>query len=84
MFWIPRLAIFQDEFGINETYPEGQVMKMGKKAMQILSLKDEEFYEGMGLNFVELTTELGYGKTVAHLVRQPCFPFHFQGLFMFE
>jgi len=45
------------------------VIKMGKKAMQILSLKDEEFYEGMGTNFVELTTDLGYGKTVAHLVR---------------
>ena len=42
---------------------------MGKKAMQILNLKDEEFYEGMGVYFVELTTILGYGKTVAHLGR---------------
>jgi hypothetical protein len=41
---------------------------MGKKAMQMLSLKDEEFYEGMGIAFVKLTTTLGYGKTVAHLV----------------
>jgi hypothetical protein len=30
---------------------------MGKKAMQILSLKDEEFYEGCGIYFVELVTE---------------------------
>ena len=43
---------------------------MGKKAMQILNLKDEEFYEGMGIAFVKLTTTLGYGKTVAHLVRK--------------
>jgi hypothetical protein len=42
---------------------------MGKKAMQILALKDEEFYEGMGIYFVELTNILGYGKTVAHLGR---------------
>jgi hypothetical protein len=41
---------------------------MGKKALQALSLKDEEFYEGMGIYFVELTTALGYGKMVAHLV----------------
>lgn len=59
----------QEDFGIDEIYPEGQVIKMGKKAMQILNLKDEEFYEGMGVYFVELTTILGYGKTVAHLGR---------------
>ena len=46
------------------------MIKMGKKAMQILNLKDEEFYEGMGIAFVKLTTTLGYGKTVAHLVRE--------------
>ncbi len=46
----------QEDFGIDETYPEGQVIKMGKKAMQILSLKDEEFYEGCGIYFVELVT----------------------------
>ena len=28
-----------------ETFPEGQIGKMGKTAMKILSLKDEEFYE---------------------------------------
>ena len=42
---------------------------MGKKAMQILAVKDEDFYEGMGVYFVELTTSLGYGKMVAHLGR---------------
>ncbi len=36
------------------------MIKMGKKAMQILSLKDEEFYEGMGMNFVELTTGVNF------------------------
>jgi len=37
--------------------------------MQVLSLKEEEFYEGMGVFFVDFTTTLGYGKTVAHLGR---------------
>ena len=49
---------------------------MGKKAMQILNLKDEEFYEGMGIAFVKLTTTLGYGKTVAHLVREHLMAFN--------
>ncbi len=61
--------LWQDDFGIDDTYPEGQVIKMGKKAMQLLSLKEEEFYEGMGIYFVHFTTSLGYAKTVAHLGR---------------
>ena len=34
---------------------------MGKTAMKILELKDEEFYEGMGVYFVALAQDLGYG-----------------------
>merc|ERR1719305_1306322 len=34
---------------------------MGKTAMKILGMKDEEFYEGMGVYFVALATNLGYG-----------------------
>merc|ERR1711962_428047 len=34
---------------------------MGKAAMKILELKDEEFYEGMGVYFVQLAQDLGYG-----------------------
>ncbi len=63
------VLLWQDDFGIDETYPEGQVIKMGKKSIQLLSLKEEEFYEGMGIYFVDFTTSLGYAKTVAHLGR---------------
>ena len=45
------------DFVANETYPETQLGKMGKTAMKILSLKDEEFYEGMGKYFVQLATD---------------------------
>ena len=43
-----QLNIEQD-FVANESYPEAQLGKMGKTAMKILSLKDEEFYEGRKL-----------------------------------
>merc|ERR1719323_1435265 len=33
---------------------------MGKTAMKLLEMKDEEFYEGMGIYFVTLATDLGY------------------------
>ena len=43
-----------DSFPAGETYPEAQLPKMGKMAMKILSLKDEEFYEGMGRYLISL------------------------------
>jgi hypothetical protein len=39
------LAIEVDDFPSNEVYPEQQIGKMGKSAMKVLSMKDEEFYE---------------------------------------
>ena len=44
-------------------------MKMGKKAMSVLGVKDEEFYEGMGTYFVELTGRLGYDQLIHYLGR---------------
>merc|ERR1719410_2266025 len=43
---------------------------MGKIAMKILSLKDEEFYEGMGKYFVTLCQECGYQNTLLALGRR--------------
>ena len=43
---------------------------MGKKAMQVLDMKDEEFYEGMGAYFVGLTEKLGYFDFIEHLGRE--------------
>merc|ERR1719277_368921 len=43
---------------------------MGKIAMKILSLKDEEFYEGMGKYFVTLANEVGYQNTLLALGRR--------------
>ena len=37
----------EGNFGAGEVFPEAQVGKMGKTAMKILSMKDEEFYEGL-------------------------------------
>ena len=50
-----------------QTYPEAQLGKMGKTCMKILSLKDEEFYEGMGKYFVTLCQEAGYGNLLVQL-----------------
>ena len=43
---------------------------MGKTCMKILSLKDEEFYEGMGKYFVTLCQECGYEKLLLQLGRR--------------
>ena len=37
--------------------------------MQILAIQDEEFYEGMGIYFVELSKQLGYHSLVKKLGR---------------
>ena len=42
---------------------------MGKKAMTILAIKDEEFYEGMGVYFVQLAMNLGYAEILKSLGR---------------
>lgn len=42
---------------------------MGKKAIQLVGVKDDEFYEGMGCYFVELTSRLGYQTLMGHLGR---------------
>ena len=56
--------------GVNDVFPEGQATKIGKTAMKILGMKDEEFYEGMGVYFVSLATELGYGLILSCLGRR--------------
>ena len=68
---VKEQANIENDFLANETYPEGQLGKYGKTAMKILSLKDEEFYEGMGVYFVALAQELGYGMLLSCLGR--CF-----------
>ncbi|XP_059085656.1 soluble guanylate cyclase 88E-like isoform X1 [Tigriopus californicus] len=63
------LKIDRNEFATGDTFPEGQLIKMGKKALQVLQIKDEEFYEGMGVYFIELTRNLGYGVFLQNLGR---------------
>ena len=63
------LKIEQDDFDMGDTFPESQLIKMGKKALQVLGMKDEEFYEGMGIYFIELTRSLGYGEFMKALGR---------------
>ena len=65
----PLSSLNHDRFIINESFPEGQVIKMGKTAMKLLGLGDEEFYEGMGVFFVTLAQELGYGMLLSCLGR---------------
>ena len=66
---ISTLKIDSTEFGPYENFPEGLIMKMGKKCMQVLDMKDEEFYEGMGTYFVKLTKDLKVDKVVWNLGR---------------
>ena len=60
----------QENFGIADIFPEGQILKMGKTAMKLLEMKDEEFYEGMGVYFVALATDLGYGLMLQSVGRR--------------
>ena len=57
------------EFGPFQNFPEGLILKMGKKCMLVLDMKDEEFYEGMGMYFVKLVEELKVDKVVWNLGR---------------
>merc|ERR1719410_126740 len=43
---------------------------MGKTAMKLLEMKDEEFYEGVGIYFVTLATDLGYGLMLQSIGRR--------------
>ena len=43
---------------------------MGKTAMKVLGIKDEEFYEGMGKYFVTLAKDAGYERTLLQLGRR--------------
>lgn len=42
---------------------------MSNRSSQVLGMKDEEFYEGMGIYFIELTKNLGYGPFLQNLGR---------------
>ena len=66
-----KINIEEDTFGITENFQEGQAIKIGKTAMKILGMGDEEFYEGMGVYFIALAQELGYGMLLSCLGR--CF-----------
>ena len=45
-------------------------MKMAKKSIGILEMTDEEFWEGMGSYFVQLTENLGFFNLIQHLGRE--------------
>jgi len=64
------LKLSEDEFAVKESFPEGQLVKMAKKAIQQLEISDEEFYEGMGSYFVLLTQNLGFFSFIQHLGRE--------------
>ena len=66
---VKEQANIEADFVANETYPEAQLGKMGKTAMKVLSMKDEEFYEGMGRYFVQLATDAGYQHLILTLGR---------------
>ena len=65
-----QMSLETDSFRADESFPESQLPKMGKVAMKVLSLKDEEFYEGMGRYFVTIAQEAGYGNTILALGRR--------------
>jgi len=48
----------QETFNPEDTFPESQLVKMGKKAIQLTQMKDEEFYEVLqeSLIFLSLYT----------------------------
>ena len=64
---ISTLKLESTEFGVYEPFPEGLIQKMGKKCMHVLDMKDEEFYEGMGIYFVKLVKELKVDKVIHNL-----------------
>ena len=53
-----------------KTYPEALVGKLTKKALPILDMKDNDFFEAVGYFFVEFVCEFGYGDVLALLGRQ--------------
>ena len=57
-----------NQFDVMEVFPEGQIMKMGKKAMSGIGVSDEEFYEGMGYFFVEFAAQYGWAEVQTFLV----------------
>jgi len=65
-----KMEIKEDNFGVADIFPEGQILKMGKTAMKMLEMKDEEFYEGMGVYFVTLAADLGYGLMLQSVGRR--------------
>jgi len=65
-----KMEIKEENFGVADIFPEGQILKMGKTAMKLLEMKDEEFYEGMGIYFVTLATDLGYGLMLQSIGRR--------------
>ena len=46
-----------------------EVLSMILFPQQTLGVKDEEFYEGMGVYFVDLTKRLGYDTQIKYLGR---------------
>ena len=64
------LKLKDEAFGLKDTFPEGQLIKMGKKAQSVLSVPEEEFYEGMGIYFVGLTQKIGYFRYIEKLGRE--------------
>ena len=54
-----------ETFDATAIMPEGQLQKIGKKAQSILGMKEEEFYEGMGVYFVTLANNLGYTQMIS-------------------
>ncbi|KAF5301430.1 hypothetical protein FQA39_LY02159 [Lamprigera yunnana] len=62
-------AVDQPSFSTHEVYSENLVPKLAKKAIQILGITEQEFFDQMGVFFVSFVSQYGYDRVLSVLGR---------------
>ncbi|CAG9857899.1 unnamed protein product [Phyllotreta striolata] len=62
-------AVDQPSFSTHQVYPEGLLPRLSKKAVQILKVSEQEFFDQMGVFFIGFVSQYGYDRVLSVLGR---------------
>ncbi|XP_063237743.1 soluble guanylate cyclase 88E [Bacillus rossius redtenbacheri] len=64
-----QAQVEQPSFSVHQVYPENLIPRLANKAMQVLDITEQEFFDQMGVYFVGFVSQYGYDRVLSVLGR---------------
>ncbi|KAK0165413.1 hypothetical protein PV328_003927 [Microctonus aethiopoides] len=64
-----QACVDQPSFSVHQVYPENLIPRLAKKAIHVLGVTENEFFDQMGVHFVGFVGQYGYDRVLSVLGR---------------